>query len=129
MEAARAGQRGFRFDQDGGPWRNRHEAPRFITIEFKRQVRQEFASVETLYGLAKRHAICRNLLRVWVAEFEAGEFYENPKAASLITGYEARIARSGDRPSRVSQLGMLVRPGIGDASERQMGWMIKNALC
>lgn len=114
MEAPRAGQRGFRFDQGGGPCRTRHEAPRFITIEFKRQVGQEFASVETLYGLAKRHA--SNLLRVWVAEFEAGEFYENPKAASLITGYEARIARSGDKPSRVSQLGMLVRPGIGDAS-------------
>jgi len=33
---------------------------RVHTIEFKRQVCQEFAGGETLYGLAKRHGICRN---------------------------------------------------------------------
>jgi transposase len=65
---------------------------RVHTIEFKRQVCQEFASGETLYGLAKRHDICRNLIRVWVAKFEAGAFDEDAEAASLITGDEARIA-------------------------------------
>ena len=29
------------------------------SIEFKRQVAQEFLAGETLYGLAKRHDICR----------------------------------------------------------------------
>src|SRR5215475_10677398 len=65
---------------------------RVYTIEFKRQVCQEFAGGETLYGLAKRHGICRNLIRLWVAKFEAGEFDEDAEAASLITAYEARIA-------------------------------------
>ena len=65
---------------------------RVHTIEFKRQICQEFASGETLYGLSKRHGICRNLIRVWVAKFEAGEFDAEAEAASLITDYEARIA-------------------------------------
>ena len=34
------------------------------SIEFKRQVAQEFVSGETLHGLAKRHDISRNLIRV-----------------------------------------------------------------
>jgi transposase len=35
------------------------------SIEFKRQVAQEYLSGETLHGLAKRHDITRNLIRVW----------------------------------------------------------------
>ena len=31
------------------------------SIEFKRQVAQEFLAGDTLHGLAKRHDICRNL--------------------------------------------------------------------
>jgi transposase-like protein len=34
-------------------------------IEFKRQVAQEFLGGETLHGLAKRHDLSRNLIRVW----------------------------------------------------------------
>ena len=33
------------------------------SIEFKRQVAQEFLAGETLHGLAKQHDICRNLIR------------------------------------------------------------------
>jgi hypothetical protein len=33
------------------------------SIEFKRQVAQEFIAGETLHGLAKRHDISRNLIR------------------------------------------------------------------
>src|SRR5271169_5053647 len=36
------------------------------SIEFKRQVAQEFLAGETLHGLAKRHDISRNLIRIWV---------------------------------------------------------------
>ena len=35
-------------------------------IEFKRQIAQELLAGETLYRLAKRHDILRNLIRVWV---------------------------------------------------------------
>ena len=45
---------------------------RSYPIEFKRQVAQEYLAGETLHGLAKRHEISRNLVRIWVAKYEAG---------------------------------------------------------
>ena len=62
------------------------------SIEFKRQVAQEFLAGETLHGLAKRHDIWRNLIRVWVQKYEAGDFDEDAAAADLLQQYEARIA-------------------------------------
>ena len=61
------------------------------SIEFKHQVTQEFLAGETLHGLAKRHDICRNLIRVWVQKYEAGAFDEDVAAADLFQQYEARI--------------------------------------
>jgi transposase len=60
------------------------------SLEFKRQVAQEFLAGETLHGLAKRYALSRNLIRIWVQRFEAGD--EDAVAADLIEQYEARIA-------------------------------------
>jgi transposase-like protein len=65
---------------------------RCYSIDFKRQVAQEFIVGETLHGLAKRHDISRNLIRVWVAKFEAGAFDDDARAADLIQEYEAKIA-------------------------------------
>ena len=62
------------------------------SIEFKRQVAQEFLAGETLHGLSKRHDICRNLIRVWVQKYEAGAFNEDVETADLLQQYEARIA-------------------------------------
>ena len=62
------------------------------SIEFKRQVAQEFLGGETLHGLAKRHDISRNLIRVWVEKYEAGAFDDDARAADLVQAYEARIA-------------------------------------
>jgi transposase len=62
------------------------------SIEFKRQVSQEFLAGETLHGLSKRHDICRNLIRVWVQKYEAGAFDEDAAAVDLLQHYEARIA-------------------------------------
>ena len=42
------------------------------SIEFKRQVAQAFLAGETLHGLAKRHDISRNLIRIWLAEVRGG---------------------------------------------------------
>ena len=52
------------------------------SIEFKRQVAQEFLAGETLHGVTKRHDICRNLIRVWVQKYEAGAFDEDAAAAA-----------------------------------------------
>ena len=65
---------------------------RMHSIEFKRQVCQEFLGGETLHGLTKRHDICRNLIRVGVQRYEAGDFDEDAQAADLLQQYEARIA-------------------------------------
>ena len=62
------------------------------SIEFKRQVAQEFLGGETLHGLAKRHDICRNLIRIWVQKYEAGDFDPDAAAADLLQQCEARIA-------------------------------------
>src|ERR1700730_17162347 len=58
------------------------------SIEFKRQVAQEFIAGETLHGLAARHG----LIRVWAMKFEAGAFDEDAEAADLLQEYEAKIA-------------------------------------
>src|SRR5215467_15543640 len=62
------------------------------SIEFKRQVAQEYVAGETLHALAKRHDVSRNLIRIWVAKFEAGAFDDDAQAADLIQEYAARIA-------------------------------------
>ena len=52
------------------------------SIEFKRQVAQEFIAGETLYVLSKRHDISRQLIRVWVQRYEAGALDEDPLCRS-----------------------------------------------
>ncbi len=64
---------------------------RRYSIEFKRQVVQEYQAGETLHRLAKRHGISRNLVRIWCAKAEAGEFDDDLAAASILQEYEARI--------------------------------------
>jgi transposase len=61
-------------------------------IEFKRQVAQEFVAGETLYALAKRYDVSRNLIRVWVKKLETGAFDDDAHAADLLVEYEAKIA-------------------------------------
>lgn len=64
---------------------------RIHSIEFKRQVVQDYLAGETLHGLAKRHDLSRNLVRIWVQKFEAGAFDDEAIAADTIDAYEARI--------------------------------------
>ena len=109
------------------------------SVEFKRQVAQEFLGGETLHGLAKQHDISRNLIRVWVEKYEAGVFDEDAQAADLLQSYEARIAalehlvsrqaleleflkgalRSAPRPKSATTsaiVGPTASPSRGDAS-------------
>jgi len=62
------------------------------SIEFKRQIAQEFIAGETLHALAKRYDLSRNLIRIWVKKLEAGAFDEDARAADLLQDYEAKIA-------------------------------------
>ena len=62
------------------------------SIEFKRQVAQEFIAGETLHALSSRHDVSRNLIRIWVRKFESGAFDDDARAADLLQDYEAKIA-------------------------------------
>jgi transposase-like protein len=62
------------------------------SVEFKRQVSQEYLSGGTLHGLAKRHNVSRNLIRIWVEKYQAGALDEDVASAGLLETYEARIA-------------------------------------
>ena len=62
------------------------------SVAFKRQVAQEYLSGETLHGLAKRHDLSRNLVRVWVQKYETGALDDDAAAADTIQAYEAHIA-------------------------------------
>ena len=65
------------------------------SVEFKRQVAQEFLAGGTLHGLAKRHDISRNLIRIWVKKYEAGAFDDDVQAADLL-----QALRGADRRAR-----------------------------
>ena len=65
---------------------------RIHSIEFKRQIAQDFIAGETLHALASRHDISRNLIRIWVRKFEVGVFDDDAQAADLLQDYEAKIA-------------------------------------
>jgi transposase len=57
------------------------------SIEFKRQVVQEYIAGETLYGLD----FSRQLIRVWVEKYEAGGLDADAQAADLLHEYETKI--------------------------------------
>ncbi len=70
---------------------------RTYSIEFNRQVVQEFLAGEALHGLSKRHDVCRNLIRIWVQKFEAGDFEEDARRRR-----SPPAIRSPDRGARAS---------------------------
>ena len=59
-----------------------------------RSTSSSFQSIggETLHGLARRHDVSRNLIRIWVSKLEAGAFDEDVEAAGLLQEYEAKIS-------------------------------------
>ena len=65
------------------------------STEFKRQVVRDYLAGETLYSLARRHDLVRNLIGIWIQKFEAGALDDEAIAADTIEGYEARIAALG----------------------------------
>jgi transposase len=61
------------------------------SVEFKRQIVQEYIAGETLYGLSKRYDLSRQLIRVWIQKYEAGGLDEDALAADLLQEYETKI--------------------------------------
>lgn len=67
----------------------RHRTP---SIEFMRQVTQDYLAGETLHSLPRRHDLSRNLLRIWIQTYEGGALDDEAVAVDTIDAYEARIA-------------------------------------
>jgi transposase len=67
------------------------------SIEFKRQVAQEFIAGETLHALAKRHDVSRNLIRIWVKKLETGAFDEDARAADLLLNWVSTVSQQLSR--------------------------------
>src|SRR6267154_1333645 len=54
--------------------------------EFKRQLAKEFLDGRPgLHELARRHSLSRNLIRLWVHKYEAGEFTDELAEAFSVT--------------------------------------------
>ena len=64
---------------------------RTYSIEFRRHVAQEFLGGETLNGLARRHDVSRNLIRVWVAKYEAVAFDDEFQTADFCSSTRGRL--------------------------------------
>lgn len=63
------------------------------SLEFERQVAQTYLSGGiALAALARQHDICRSLIRIWVAKYEAGEFDDELVEGALLGRHEMRIA-------------------------------------
>ncbi len=62
------------------------------SIEFKRRVVENYLGGEPLHGLGKRHDLSRNLIRIWIKKFEAGEYDDEAHAADLLQEHEAKVA-------------------------------------
>ena len=65
---------------------------RIHSLAFKKQIVEEYAAGATLNGLARQHDLSRNLIRIWIAKSEGGEFDSDIEAANLLADYEAKIA-------------------------------------
>ena len=65
---------------------------RIHSLAFKKQVVQEYAAGATLNGLAREYDLSRNLIRIWIAKYESGEFDPDIEAASLLADHEAKIS-------------------------------------
>ena len=79
---------------------------RSFSSEFKRQISREFLEGRAgMHELARRYSLSRNLIRLWVRKYEAGEFTDELAEAVRIAEYERKIA---DLERKVGQLTMEV---------------------
>src|SRR5262245_2401988 len=88
---------------------------RSFSSEFKRQLSREFLEGRAgMHELARRHSLSRNLIRLWIRKYEAGEFTDEVAESVRVAEYERKIA---ELERKVGQLTMLKKGARGwDAS-------------
>lgn len=65
---------------------------RMFTVAFKRQIAQEFLAGASLNALSHKHEVARNLIRIWVAKYQAGEFEPDFVPMPRLSAHEIKIA-------------------------------------
>jgi transposase len=94
---------------------------RSFSFEFKRQVVLDFLEGrEGMRELARKHSLSRNLLRLWVQKYEAGELTDEVVDAVRIAEYEGKIA---ELERKVGQLTMevdLLKKGVQLGRQRSV---------
>lgn len=71
---------------------------RSFSSEFKRQISREFLEGRAgVHELARRYSLSRNLIRLWVRKYEAGEFTDELAEAVRIARLCAELPRYGYR--------------------------------
>ncbi|MBO6720028.1 MAG: transposase [Rhizobiaceae bacterium] len=65
---------------------------RVFTVAFKRQVSEEFLAGASLNALSRKHEVARNLIRIWVAKYQAGEFEPDFVPMPRLSAHEVKIA-------------------------------------
>jgi transposase-like protein len=95
---------------------------RSFSSEFKRQLAKEFLDGRAgLHELAHRHSLSRNLIRLWIRKYEAGELTDELAEAVYIAQYERKISelraqgRATDDGSRSAQK----RGAVGTPAQRR----------
>ncbi len=74
--------------------------------DFKRQIAKEFLDGRAgMHELARRHSLSRNLIRLWIRKYEAGEFTDELAESVHVAEYERKIA---ELERKVGQLTMEV---------------------
>src|SRR3954468_7407877 len=94
---------------------------RTYTIEFKRQVAEEHLGGVSLTELARRHDISRELLRIWVKKYEAGEFASDGQPKSDRRAYEAKIAGVERKVGQLTMELDLLKKGLISARRARGG--------
>jgi len=65
---------------------------RIFTTAFKREVAQEFLAGASLNALSRKHEVARNLIRIWVVKFQAGEYEPDFIPMPRLSAHEIKIA-------------------------------------
>jgi transposase len=88
--------------------------------EFKRQIAKEFLDGRAgLHKLARRYSISRNLIRLWVRKFEAGEFTDELAEAVQAAEYERKIAELERKVGQLTmEVDLLKKGAVGTPAQR-----------
>lgn len=89
---------------------------RSFSSEFKRQISREFLEGRAgMHELARRYSLSRNLIRLWVRKYEAGEFTDEVAEGVRIAEYERKVGQLTMEVDLLKKGARLARPG-SDAS-------------